>query len=77
MFQRSSRTAGFIEPCLPAKTPPADADWLHEIKPDGFRIPALRDPSGVLLYTRNGHDFSKRFLLVAWWRSPRCQYAHA
>ena len=25
-----------------AKTPPAGPDWLHEIKHDGFRIPARR-----------------------------------
>jgi bifunctional non-homologous end joining protein LigD len=57
---------GFIEPCLPspAKTPPAGPDWLHEIKHDGFRIMARRDAAGVRLFTRNGHDFGKRFPLV-------------
>jgi bifunctional non-homologous end joining protein LigD len=47
---------GFIEPCLPspAKAPPPGADWIHEIKLDGFRILALRDAAGVRLYTRNG-----------------------
>jgi ATP-dependent DNA ligase len=63
MLQRSSGMIGFIEPCLPspAKAPPAGPDWLHEIKHDGFRIMARRDAKGVRLYTRNGHDFSKRF----------------
>jgi ATP-dependent DNA ligase len=63
MLQRSGRAIGFIEPCLPspAKQPPSGADWLHEIKHDGFRILARRDAASVQLYTRNGHDFSKRF----------------
>jgi ATP-dependent DNA ligase len=30
-------------------------------KHDGFRILAGRDAAGVRLYSRNGHDFSKRF----------------
>jgi ATP-dependent DNA ligase len=44
MLQRKDRVVGFIEPCLPsaAKTPPAGADWLHEIKHDGFRMLARR-----------------------------------
>ncbi len=39
--------------------------WLHEIKHDGFRIMARRDATGVRLFTRNGHDFTNRFSLVA------------
>jgi ATP-dependent DNA ligase len=66
MLQRTSRAIGFIEPCLPspAKTPPTGPEWLHEIKHDGFRLLARRDAKGVRLYTRNGHDFTKRFPLV-------------
>jgi bifunctional non-homologous end joining protein LigD len=58
--------SGLIAPCLPspAKAPPSGPDWLHKIKHDGFRILALRDAAGVRLYTRNGHDFSKRFPLI-------------
>jgi bifunctional non-homologous end joining protein LigD len=42
MLQRSHRTVGLIEPCLPspAKTPPSGPNWLREIKHDGFRIMA-------------------------------------
>jgi ATP-dependent DNA ligase len=52
-----------IAPCQPSpiQTPPTGADWLHEIKHDGFRILARRDAEGARLYSRNGHDFSKRF----------------
>jgi ATP-dependent DNA ligase len=62
----SRRTVGFVEPCLPcpAKAPPTGPGWLHEIKHDGFRILARRDTKGVRLYTRNGNDFTNRFLLV-------------
>jgi bifunctional non-homologous end joining protein LigD len=60
MLQRSPRAGGLIGPCLPspAKAPPAGPDWLHEIKHDGFRILALRDATGVRLYTRDGNDFA-------------------
>ena len=32
--------ASFIEPCLPspAEKPPSGANWIHEIKHDGFRL---------------------------------------
>ena len=38
--------ASFIEPCLPspAHKPPSGANWIHEIKHDGFRLMARRDP---------------------------------
>jgi len=63
MVERTNRVVGFIEPCVPspAQQPPTGADWLHGFKHDGFRILALRDRSGVRLYTRNGNDFTKRF----------------
>jgi ATP-dependent DNA ligase len=49
MLKRSGRATGLVEPCLPspAKAPPVGPNWLHEIKPDGFRILARRDAKGV------------------------------
>jgi ATP-dependent DNA ligase len=41
----------------PAKEPPAGADWIHEIKHDGFRILARQNANGVRLFTRNGYNF--------------------
>jgi ATP-dependent DNA ligase len=66
MLQRSSRSIGFIGPCLPSPTkqPPTGPDWLHEIKHDGFRIMARRDATGVRLYARNGSEFADRFSLI-------------
>jgi bifunctional non-homologous end joining protein LigD len=58
--------ANFIEPCLlsPAPKPPAGTNWIHEIKHDGFRLMARRDPVGIRLITRRGHDWSNRYPLV-------------
>ena len=59
------RAATFIEPCLPspADKPPSGANWIHEIKHDGYRLMARRDPVGIRLLTRNGSDWSARFPL--------------
>jgi hypothetical protein len=36
--------AGFVTPCQPSavQVPPIGADWLHEIKHDGFRMMVQR-----------------------------------
>jgi hypothetical protein len=62
MLQRSS-PLGFIEPCLPspADQPPTGNGWIHEIKHDGFRLMARRDPIGIRLLTRNGYDWSPHY----------------
>jgi bifunctional non-homologous end joining protein LigD len=61
------RPNGFIEPCLPspAAKPPTGPGWIHEIKHDGFRLMARRDPAGVRLLTRRGLDWTGRFPLIA------------
>jgi len=58
--------SGFIELCLPspADRPPTGAEWVHEIKHDGNRLMARRDPIGTRLLTRNGHDWSPRYPLI-------------
>ena len=60
-----SRVA-FIEPCLPspAHRPPSGSNWIHEIKHDGFRLMARRDPVGIRLITRRGNDWTQRYPLV-------------
>src|ERR671925_1676616 len=67
MLHMRPRLTGFIEPCLPspAAKPPAGDGWLHEIKHDGFRMLVRRDAAGVRLFTRNGHDWTGRFPLIA------------
>ena len=58
---------GFIQPCLPtrAEKAPSSANWIHEIKHDGFRMMVRRDAAGVRLLTRNGVDWTTRFPLIA------------
>jgi bifunctional non-homologous end joining protein LigD len=66
MVLRASLSA-FIQPCLPTKaeSPPSGPGWIHEIKHDGFRMMVRRDPAGVRLLTRNGHDWTDRYPLIA------------
>jgi len=42
-------------------TPPFGDEWLHEIKYDGYRIGARVRRARVVLYTRNGNDWSAAF----------------
>ena len=44
---------------------PAGDHWIHEIKFDGYRVMARIDKGRVRLTTRNGHDWTERFQLVA------------
>jgi hypothetical protein len=39
----------FIEPCVPspADRPLSGSNWIHEIKHDGYRLMARRDPVGI------------------------------
>jgi bifunctional non-homologous end joining protein LigD len=64
-LRRVRGTASF-EACLPRKAlvPPSGADWLHEIKHDGFRILAQKDGATVRLITRNGYNFAERYPLI-------------
>ncbi|TGT72887.1 DNA ligase [bacterium M00.F.Ca.ET.159.01.1.1] len=49
-----------MEPRLVMEAPVSD-DWFHEIKYDGFRTQLIRDWAGVRAFSRNGHDWSKRY----------------
>jgi hypothetical protein len=57
--------AGFIAPCLPTNAPtPSGAEWLHEIKFDGFRVIARKNDKRVKLYSRPGNDLTDRFPFI-------------
>ena len=45
--------------------PPAGPEWVHELKFDGYRLLAFKDGDRAVLMTRNGHDWTHRFLVVA------------
>ncbi len=53
----------FVEPSLAmlADKPPKGANWLHEIKYDGYRMQARLDGGKVKLLTRKGLDWTRRF----------------
>ncbi len=59
--------AGFVIPAQPVKAskPPSGADWVDEIKHDGYRIIVQRDGSTVRLYSRNANDWSARLSAIA------------
>ncbi|OSZ75035.1 DNA ligase D [Hydrogenophaga sp. IBVHS1] len=49
-----------------AKAPPTEvADWLWELKFDGYRLLARKQGKTVRLFTRNGHDWTGRIPTLA------------
>jgi len=58
---------GFIEPALasPIKKVPGGDRWLHEIKFDGYRVQVHVVNEAVKVFTRRGHDWTKRFRKIA------------
>lgn len=40
--------------------PPTSADWIYEIKLDGYRILARCEGDAVRLFTRNGNDWTSK-----------------
>ena len=50
--------------CCAVNRLPDGPEWIYELKLDGYRAQAIRDKSGVHLYSRNGKDFSRKFLQV-------------
>jgi bifunctional non-homologous end joining protein LigD len=58
---------GFIKPqlaTLKAKAPSGEV-WIHEIKYDGYRLQPHIDRGKIKIFTRNGHDWTKRFSNIA------------
>lgn len=58
---------GFIKPqlaTLKAKAPVGPL-WIHEIKYDGYRVQANVNAGRKKMFTRNGHDWVKRFSTIA------------
>jgi len=52
----------FIRPCSPIRVakPQSGPGWVHEPKLDGYRIQIVKDGADVRLYSRNGHEWTKR-----------------
>src|ERR1700685_4873087 len=55
--------AGFIEPMLILRTEklPEGAEWLIELKLDGYRALAIKSGSKIQLRSRNDNDFNSRY----------------
>jgi ATP-dependent DNA ligase len=53
----------FIAPSTPVlkPSPPTGSEWIHEVKFDGWRAQLNKRGGDVVVFTRNGHDFTKRF----------------
>jgi bifunctional non-homologous end joining protein LigD len=64
---RRARMPAFIEPCLAtlsAKAPDT-ADWLHEIKFDGYRMQLRLEHGKATLKTRSGLNWTAKFPTIA------------
>ena len=64
MTPPKARIVSPFQPCIPGTKVPSGADWLHEIKHDGYRLIVQREGKRVRLFTRNGHDWSDRYPLI-------------
>ncbi|CUU14771.1 ATPdependent DNA ligase EC 6511 CDS [Bradyrhizobium sp.] len=58
---------GFISPQLATlkMKAPSGAQWIHEVKYDGYRIQLHIDGDDRKAFTRNGHDWVSRFSVIA------------
>jgi len=63
---RKSKLAQFISPQLATlvKEPPSGDQWLHELKFDGYRMLCRIDRGRVRVWSRNGKDWTDKFLNV-------------
>jgi bifunctional non-homologous end joining protein LigD len=59
--------AGFVVPAQPVERekPPTGAEWIHEIKHDGYRMIVRRDGDSVRLYSRKALDWTARLPAIA------------
>lgn len=57
----------FIRPSEPIQltSPPLGKGWLHEVKFDGYRLQLHKAGDEVLIYSKNGKDFTSRFRDIA------------
>ncbi|MBB4397959.1 hypothetical protein [Bradyrhizobium sp. ERR14] len=58
---------GFIKPQLATLKgkPPSGVQWLHEIKYDGYRVQLHINGESRKAFTRNGHNWIRRFSVIA------------
>jgi bifunctional non-homologous end joining protein LigD len=63
---RKSPLPKFVPPQLATlvKEPPSGTQWLHELKFDGYRMLCRIDRGNVTFWSRNGKDWTQKFLNV-------------
>ena len=68
-WRRGEATAipGWVKPQLTklVDAPPEGAEWLHEIKFDGYRMHARLERGAVRLLTRTGLDWTHKYPAIA------------
>ncbi|MGJ0506109.1 MAG: DNA ligase D [Methylocystis sp.] len=59
----SAPTPKFVSPqlCETSEQPPTGADWIFELKYDGYRLELATGADGAVVYTRSGLDWTNRF----------------
>ena len=64
---RKAKMPDFVKPCLAiaVTAPPAGANFVHEIKFDGYRLQPVLNEGRVVIRTRRGLDWSARFPAIA------------
>jgi bifunctional non-homologous end joining protein LigD len=62
-----ARFPGFFEPALATSIsrPPRGAEWIYEIKFDGYRVQVHLHNCAVKVFTRRGNDWTNRFDKIA------------
>ncbi len=62
-----SASLPFLDPCIPreVRQPPKGDDWIHQPKLDGWRCQAIKVGSRITLFSRHGHDLTRRFPSIA------------
>src|SRR5262245_1766724 len=63
ILKSTLRSSPFITPAQPALRvrPPAGEEWLHEVKFDGYRCQLHKAGDDVVIFSKNGRDFTNRF----------------
>ena len=62
------RPSLFISPAQPAlrDRPPKGDGWVHEVKFDGYRVQLHKAGKDVVIFSRNGADFTSRWPAIAY-----------
>ncbi len=60
------KNARFIKPSVPVlkSAPPCGSGWIYEVKFDGWRAQLHKAGDDVVIFTRNGYDYTARFPVI-------------